>query len=51
MDGKDRRQAYLAEAKEAQKQAERVMDQDQKESWLRIARGYLILAREKEAVR
>ena len=43
--------AYLAKAKDAQQLAERFMDRDQKESWLRIAQGYFILARGQEAVR
>jgi hypothetical protein len=51
MNSQDRCEAYLAKAKEAQEQAERFMDQDQKESWLRLAQGYLILARSQEAVR
>jgi hypothetical protein len=51
MNSQDRRTAYLAKAKDAQRQAERFMDRDQKESWLRIAQGYLILARGQEAVR
>jgi hypothetical protein len=51
MNSQDRRTAYLAKAKDAQQQAERFMDRDQKESWLRIAQGYLILARGQEAVR
>jgi hypothetical protein len=49
MTSQDRREGYLAKAKEAKEQARRFMDQDQRESWLQIARGYLVLAGSQEA--
>jgi len=41
---KERRDEYLAKAKEAQDQADRTPDRYEKESWLRIAESYRALA-------
>lgn len=44
MDTKQRKEDFLAKAKEADDQAERTSDRYEKESWLRIAKGYRDLA-------
>jgi hypothetical protein len=44
MGGKERREDFLAKAKEAEQQAERVTDEASKAAWLRIAAGYHDLA-------
>ena len=44
MNAKQRREEFLANAKEAEELAERTRDSHQKESWLRIAREYRELA-------
>ena len=45
MGTKDRRDEYLALAKEAQKQADLTEDRYEQQSWLRIADSYRALAR------
>jgi hypothetical protein len=40
MASKGRREEYVAKAKEAEEQAEKVKDEASKASWLRIAAGY-----------
>jgi hypothetical protein len=44
MASKGRREEYLAKAKEAEEQAEKVKDEASKASWLRIAAGHHDLA-------
>lgn len=44
MDAKQRKEDFLAKAKEADDQAERPPDRYERESWLRIAQGYRDLA-------
>jgi hypothetical protein len=41
---KDRKDEFLAKAKEAEEQAEKVIDESNKATWLRIAAGYHDLA-------
>jgi len=45
MGGKERRDEYLAKAKDAQDQANLTKDRYEQESWLRIAESYRALAR------
>jgi hypothetical protein len=45
VDSKQRRDEFLAKAKEAQEWSERTPDRHEKESWLRIAESYRELAR------
>ena len=45
MTQQDRRQAYLAKAREAEDFAVLCPDADLKESWLKIAAGYVELAK------
>ena len=49
MDAKERREEYLAKAKEAEIQADRTKDRYEQESWLRIATSYRDLARAQAA--
>jgi hypothetical protein len=44
MTSQQRRAEYLAKAKDAETNAERVKDEDSKAEWLRIAAGYHALA-------
>jgi hypothetical protein len=44
MNGRQRKEEFLAKAKEAEQQAERTADRHEKESWLRIAQSYRDLA-------
>ncbi len=44
MNAKQRKEEFLTKAKEAEEQAERAPSQQEKESWLRIAREYRDLA-------
>jgi hypothetical protein len=44
VNAKQRREEFVAKAKEAEELAERTSDWHQKESWLRIAREYRELA-------
>jgi len=49
MNGNDtKRDDLLARALEAEERAEKAQDHDIKESWLRIARSYRILAQNRE---
>lgn len=48
MSAAHRKAEYLAKAKEAEEQAERVKDQESNASWLRIAAGYHDLAARQE---
>ena len=40
-----KREEYLRRAEEAEREAEKVKDRDQRESWKRIAEGYRALAK------
>jgi hypothetical protein len=51
MNGKQRQDDYLAKAKEAEDQAEKVTDEAAKASWLRIAAGYHDLAARQDAAK
>ena len=44
MGAQERRDDYLAKAKDAEEQAEKATDESNKASWLRIAAGYHDLA-------
>jgi hypothetical protein len=48
MNGKIRKEEFLAKAKDAEEQAERCSDEASKASWLRIAAGYHDLAARQE---
>lgn len=44
MNAKERKEKFLAKAKETEQQSERTADRHEKESWLRIAKEYRSLA-------